>query len=93
MNKKRGNVLFIMVFVGIVLIILTLMQVYILYMQINSFVYPIKQNIFYIDLNLPFLRTLSKCKKANPTNLFHGKTQIKSVFPESYLAFFSGNSL
>lgn len=54
MNKKRGNILFIMVFIGFVLIILILMQVYILYIQINSFVYPIKQNIFYIVQNTYF---------------------------------------
>lgn len=54
MSKKRGNVLFVMIFIALVFIIVILMQVYILYMQINTSVYKVREDIFYIVQNSYF---------------------------------------
>lgn len=54
MSKKRGNVLFVMIFIALVFITVILMQVYILYMQINTSVYKVREDIFYIVQNSYF---------------------------------------
>lgn len=53
-KSKRGNVeiIFLTIFVVILLIILS--ATYICYLQINSIIYPIKQDLFYIVQNSYF---------------------------------------
>lgn len=50
-NKKRGNIQIIILAIFIVIIIIIIFTMVMLNIQINSIIYPIKQDIFYIAQN------------------------------------------
>lgn len=94
MSKKRGNVLFVMIFIALVFITVILMQVYILYMQINTSVYKVREDIFYIVQNSYFSIDKEELKyydyKINEEQMIN---KIKDIVKLNYSDFVKINNI